>query len=283
MIVLKTRSEVLQYIHTERRKNNIQVGFVPTMGALHKGHLSLIETSTQENDLTVCSIFVNPTQFNESSDFEKYPRDFDQDITLLESVQCDVLFLPQASEMYSKKAVLSFNFGALENVMEGTHREGHFNGVALVVSKLFNIIQPNRTYFGQKDLQQCAIIHQLIEDLSFNIELIRCPIIREENGLAMSSRNRRLTTKEQEEAKVLYQALELTKSIIQETQNIDQAVTEAKQLLSRTPALQLEYLEVVDATTLQSISDKLKNVEIAICIAAFLGEVRLIDNLVFKG
>lgn len=283
MIVLKTKSDILQYIYTERRKNNVQVGFVPTMGALHEGHLSLIEVSKQENDLTVCSIFINPTQFNDLSDFEKYPKNFDQDIAFLDEIGCDVVFLPNASEMYSKKAMLSFNFGPLENVMEGAHREGHFNGVALVVSKLFHIVQPDRAYFGQKDLQQCAVIYQLIEDLSFNIKLVRCPIIREKNGLAMSSRNQRLTAKQKEEAKVLSETLTLTQSIIQKTNDIDQALNKAKDFLLKVPSFKLEYLEIVDASTLQPIKNYTNDQEIAVCIAGFLGEVRLIDNIVFEG
>lgn len=283
MIVLTTKSEITQYIQQKRLQNKLTIGFVPTMGALHQGHLSLIQLSKAENDITICSIFVNPTQFNVVSDFEKYPRNFEKDIQLLTQNACDVLFLPTVEEIYPQKAVLTFNFGTLEQVMEGVHRPNHFNGVGLVVSKLFHIVQPTRAYFGQKDLQQCAIITQLVQDLSFPIEIKRCPIVREENGLAMSSRNQRLNNEQREQASVLFQCLNLAKSIIEDTKSIEKALEETIIQLKKYPFLKLEYLEIVDAISLQPLQKIQKGEEIAICIAVFMGEIRLIDNIVFVG
>lgn len=283
MIVLTTKSEITHYIQQKRLKNGLNIGFVPTMGALHEGHLSLIKLSKEENDRTICSIFINPTQFNQTSDFEKYPKNFTKDILLLEKSGCDILFLPSVEEMYPTKSVITFDFGLLERVMEGVHRPNHFNGVGVVVSKLFNIIQPTRAYFGQKDLQQCAIITQLINDLAFPIEIKRCPIIREENGLAMSSRNQRLSLEQKEQASFLYKSLLQTKSLLQQTKSIEQTLIEVKKQLQQSSFLKLEYLEIVDTISLQSLKKIEKGQEVAICIAVYMGEIRLIDNLIFVG
>ncbi|MCP4522030.1 MAG: pantoate--beta-alanine ligase [Cytophagales bacterium] len=280
MVIIETAKELIEYLKIYRNK---ELGFVPTMGALHNGHLSLIDASLQANEITVCSIFVNPTQFNDTSDFDKYPRNFDKDIALLAERGCDVLFLPTLESMYQRESLLSFSFGALECVMEGAHRAGHFNGVALIVSKLFNIIKPSRVYFGQKDLQQCAIIQSLIKDLSYDIEFNMCPIIREGNGLAMSSRNQRLSESEKEEAKALFASLELTKTNLLSGKSIKEAVDLSKEYLKNNISFELEYLEVANAETLQEIDSIEQGQEYAICIAGFLGRVRLIDNIVFVG
>ena len=191
------------YLKNQRRKGK-SLGFVPTMGALHRGHLSLIEASKAENDLTICSIFVNPTQFNNPQDLAVYPRTLQADCEMLESVKCDVVFAPNAHDMYLTLPNLKFDFGDLERVLEGKFRPGHFNGVGIVVSKLFNIIQPDSAYFGQKDLQQCAIINRLVKDLSYNLKLNICPTQRETDGLAMSSRNRNLTPEQRKNAPEIY-------------------------------------------------------------------------------
>lgn len=283
MIVLTTKSEITRYIQQKRIKSAFKIGFVPTMGALHEGHLSLIKLSKQENDRTICSIFINPIQFNQTSDFEKYPKNFEKDIKLLEQNGCDILFLPSVKEMYPTKSTITFDFGELEKIMEGVHRPNHFNGVGVVVSKLFNIIQPTRAYFGQKDLQQCAIVTQLINDLSFPIEIRRCPIIREENGLAMSSRNQRLSVEQKEQATFLYKSLLQTKLLLEQTKSVEKTLIQVKNEFKEMPFFKLEYLEIVDAISLQSLGNIEEGQEIAICIAVYIGEIRLIDNLIFVG
>ncbi|GAB4028695.1 pantoate--beta-alanine ligase [Spirosoma gilvum] len=270
---------IRQYLHTFRNESTI--GFVPTMGALHEGHLALIETARRENDVVVSSIFVNPVQFNNPDDLARYPRTLEEDCQKLEAAGCDVVFVPSADEMYPKPPTLRLNFGPLETVMEGAFRPGHFNGVGIVVAKLFNIIQPDRAYFGQKDLQQVGVIRQLIRDLSFPVELIRCPIIRETDGLAMSSRNRNLTPAEREQATALFQALTLAHDLLFDGKSIGQAKEAVTNFFSKKPVFRLEYVEIVNADTLQPTDHVLAPGQTAICLAAHLGNVRLIDNLVF--
>lgn len=258
-----------------------RMGFVPTMGALHEGHLTLLRAARAESDLTVCSIFVNPTQFNNPDDLARYPRTLEADLQLLEAAGCDVVFAPSADEMYPFPPVLRMNFGELETVMEGAFRPGHFNGVGLVVGKLLNIVQPQRAYFGQKDLQQVAVVRRLIRDLSFGVELVRVPTVREADGLAMSSRNRNLTPEERQQAPQLYAALlDAQQSLLQ---NGDLA--EAQQRLAGRfaghPAFQLEYFEIANADTLLPIDRVQAPGMTALCVAAYLGKVRLIDNLIF--
>jgi pantoate--beta-alanine ligase len=269
----------LQKCLNEVRLSQKSIGFVPTMGALHQGHLALIKQAKAENDFVVCSIYVNPTQFNNAEDLAKYPRVLEADKVLLESVGCDALFAPSDAEMYPTPSTLQFNFGALEDVMEGKFRTGHFNGVALVVSKLFHSVMPDRAYFGQKDLQQYLIIKTLVEDLAFPLELILCPIVRESNGLAMSSRNRRLSPHQQEIAAHLFKALQLAEKLLPQTPTnaIKQAV---QNYLQQFPEIELEYFEIVDAQTLQAVALP-SNRPVALCIAAYVAGVRLIDNLIF--
>ena len=248
------------------------------MGALHNGHLSLIKAAKERNDVVVCSVFVNPTQFNNAEDYNLYPRLIVEDAEMLAQVGCDVLFAPNAAEMYAQAARLTFDFGILERVMEGAHRPGHFNGVATVVSKLFHLVRPHQAFFGQKDLQQFAIVQQLVQDLSFDLELVCFPIIREEDGLAMSSRNRRLTPEQRQIAPKLYEALQLLSEQAKHVP-LEEAKAEAVTFLAQFPELRLEYLEVVDAATLQPIVHVQEVPRAAVCLAAFLGEVRLIDNV----
>src|SRR5688572_4031456 len=238
----------MQKVTDGLRQQGKTIGFVPTMGALHEGHLHLVRTAASQNDVTVCSIFVNPTQFNNAEDFRLYPRLGQEDAALLEQTKCDILFTPSPEEMYPSPAKISFNFGALEMVMEGAHRPGHFNGVALVVSKLFHLVQPHKAYFGQKDLQQYAIINQLVTDLNFNLELVRHTIIREEDGLAMSSRNRRLTADQRSLAPHLYQALLLAEEMLG-SNTVSEIKNKVESRLQEYPGIALEYFEIADTDT----------------------------------
>ena len=290
MKIFNKIADLRAYLHECRAKNQ-KIGFIPTMGALHEGHLALVERAKNEVEVAVCSIYVNPTQFNNPTDLEKYPRTLENDIKLLETVFCDVLFVPENEEMYPEKNILKFDFGTLETVMEGRFRPGHFNGMATVVCKLFNIVQPNKAYFGQKDLQQYMVVRQFIADLSFPIELVCYPIVREKDGLAMSSRNKRLTPTQREIAPKLYEALLMAQKIIQnqqENQKKDNTRTtleikvEILSFLENIEGIKVEYFEIVAQNTLISLDDTAtfsEKTSIALCIAAFLGEVRLIDNL----
>ncbi|MCP2042907.1 pantoate--beta-alanine ligase [Pontibacter sp. HSC-36F09] len=273
------RVSALRAIVTALRCSGKRIGFVPTMGALHEGHLQLLRASARENDITICSVFVNPTQFNNASDYKLYPRTLEQDISLLQTVGCDYLFAPSAEEVYPQQSVLQFSFGALEAVMEGEHRPGHFNGVAIVVSKLFHIVQPHKAYFGQKDLQQVAIVRQLVQTLSFDLELVCYHTVREADGLAMSSRNKRLTATQRQHATQLYKALQMAAADLKH-KAIPDIKAEVAAYLGQVDELQLEYFEIVDAYTLQPVTDVQAQEEVAICIAAFVGEVRLIDNMI---
>ncbi|WP_031526367.1 pantoate--beta-alanine ligase [Dyadobacter crusticola] len=258
-----------------------KIGLVPTMGALHDGHISLVQASKGDNDVTVCSIFVNPTQFNNPEDLLKYPRTLEADCEMLEAAGCDVVFAPSAEEMYPEQPVLKFNFGALETVMEGASRPGHFNGVGIIVSKLFHIIKPDRAYFGQKDLQQVAVVRRMVADLSFDLELVTAPTIREEDGLAMSSRNRRLNEEERHIAPHIFRIMESAKNELLKGKSVEEVIKEAKAEFAAINAFTLDYFEIVDLSTLQPIDSIGVKGTNAICVAAFLGPVRLIDNVVF--
>ncbi|GEO03434.1 pantothenate synthetase [Adhaeribacter aerolatus] len=261
------------------RSSGKTIGFVPTMGALHEGHLQLLRTATRENDVTVCSIFVNPTQFNNAEDFKLYPRLLEADAAVLAQNNCEVLFAPEVAEMYTEALGLKFDFGTLETVMEGQFRPGHFTGVAAVVSKLFHLVKPHKAYFGQKDLQQFAIINRLVTDLSFDLELVRHPIVREPDGLAMSSRNHRLSMAERQVATHLYKALQLAAQSLAQ-QSVAEVKATVQEYLSPYEIIRLEYFEIADSQTLQPLHNLENKKNIALCIAAFVGEVRLIDNLV---
>lgn len=265
----------------DERERGRTIGFVPTMGALHEGHLELMRRAKKENDLLVVSIFVNPIQFNNPEDLKKYPRDVEKDKLLLETVGCDILFLPEVKEMYPEKVTKKYDFGALETVMEGASRPGHFNGVGVVVSKLFDICIPHKSYFGEKDFQQLAIIKKLVEMESIPVEIIPCSIVREADGLAMSSRNERLTSEERKMApyiyKVLRDACDLKNSL---------SVNQVKQFVinkfAEKPEFDLEYFEISDDTDLQPIDSFDDNCGSIGFIAVNLGNVRLIDNIRFN-
>ncbi|MCC9136668.1 pantoate--beta-alanine ligase [Pontibacter silvestris] len=278
MQIIEQVSTIRQTVQELRCKGK-RIGLVPTMGALHEGHLQLLRTSVQENDITICSIFVNPTQFNNPDDYKLYPRMLEQDIALLKTVGCDYLFAPTAQEVYPQQQYLQFSFGKLEAVMEGEHRPGHFNGVATIVGKLFNFVQPHKAYFGQKDLQQVAIVRQLVHGLSFDLELVCYPIIREEDGLAMSSRNKRLNEKQRMLAPNLYKALQLAQSQLQ-AKPLQQIKEEVAAFLEPLEEVELEYFEFADSYTMQPVQSLQEGQELALCIAAYVGPVRLIDNLI---
>lgn len=271
--------EPLRAFLKEKRASLKSIGLVPTMGALHMGHLSLIRASRGENDVTVASIYVNPTQFNNSEDLDKYPRSEDEDIQLLKKEGCDILFIPSNNEMYSGAQQLRFDFGQLDKLMEGKFRPGHFSGVALVVSKLFNIVHPDRAYFGQKDYQQFQIINRLKEELKFSIDLRSVPIVREDSGLAMSSRNQRLNSNEREQALMLYESLLYAKQQIKKGVEFGIVKEEVEARFTKNRNLKLEYFTLANRKTLQPL-DKVQNLDEAIIlIAAFVNEVRLIDNI----
>ena len=265
----------------DQRAAGKTVGLVPTMGALHNGHISLLDAARNENDVVVCSIFVNPTQFNNITDLEKYPRTLKKDIELLQAAKCSALFAPSVEEMYPEPGVMTFNFGSLETIMEGASRPGHFNGVGLIVSKLFNIVQPDSAYFGQKDLQQVAVVSRLITDLSFQLKLVTCPTLREESGLAMSSRNQRLNCTEKEIAAHIFRILSIAKSRLLKGDTIAMVKRYAETEFKGHEAFTLDYFEIVDARSLQNLHVLNPPGTNAICTAVFIGPVRLIDNLIF--
>lgn len=274
---LAETTEELKY----RLKGNGTIGFVPTMGALHKGHISLVEKAVKENDIVVVSIFVNPTQFNDKSDLERYPRNLDADIKLLEKTGCHIVFAPGVDEVYPEPDTRKFNFGSLETVMEGKHRPGHFNGVAQVVSKLFDMVRPSKAYFGLKDFQQLAVIKNMVRQLNLSVEIVPCPIIREKSGLAMSSRNELLTPEERQNAatisETLFQSKELTGK-----KSVHELKKWVIETINKNPFLTVEYFEIVDDMQLQPVNSwDEKNIKVG-CVAVYCGKVRLIDNVVFN-
>jgi len=279
MLTFEKITDTISFLRSEKEKGK-SIGFVPTMGALHQGHLELMNRAKEENDLLVVSIFVNPIQFNNPADLEKYPRDLNHDKAQLEMVGCDVLFVPEVSEMYPEKVTKNYDFGELEKVMEGAFRPGHFNGVAVVVEKLFNIVKPDRAYFGEKDFQQLAIIKMMVEIENLNVQIVPCPIIREMDGLAMSSRNKRLTESERKIAPFIYQVLTEAREKVTTTKPSEIRLM-VKNKFADQPEFNLEYFELADDRTLQPVSDWSESQGIIGFIAVHLGKVRLIDNIRF--
>ncbi|MBA4298504.1 pantoate--beta-alanine ligase [Algoriphagus alkaliphilus] len=260
-------------------RNNQQIGLVPTMGALHDGHLDLVAKSRSTCDVTLVSIFVNPTQFNNPEDFQKYPKTLDLDLEKLTQAGVDYVFLPSVEEMYPAPTQLKFYFGDLEHVLEGKFRPGHFNGVGIVVSKLFHLIRPHVSFFGQKDLQQVAIIKRLVADLSFDLKLEVIPTRREVDGLAMSSRNLRLSPQERLTALLLFSSLEKAKTELLNGKSWFEIQVEIRSGFENEPFAQLEYLELIhpDSFETYTVFDSIQ--KSSICVAAFIGAVRLIDNM----
>lgn len=266
----------------ECRAEGKTVGLVPTMGALHQGHASLVERAVKENDVAVVSVFVNPTQFNDKNDLKNYPRTLEADCALLEKIGADITFAPSVEEMYPTEDTRQFSFAPIDTVMEGACRPGHFNGVAQIVSKLFYAVEPDKAYFGEKDFQQLAIIREMVRQLDLKLEIVGCPIVREADGLAMSSRNTLLTADERQRALTISRTL--FASLDFATDN-SLAATKAfvEEKINSTPGLELEYYQIVDGNTLQEINEWSDSDYIVGCIALFCGKIRLIDNIKYKG
>ena len=280
-MVVYTSIKDFQSAIRQHRADGHSIGFVPTMGALHRGHISLLEQSIKENDITIVSIFINPIQFNNKQDLEKYPRTLENDCKKLEEAGCNIVFAPSAGEMYPEEVKEHYDFGQLEKVMEGEHRPGHFNGVAVVVKRLFDICMPNKAYFGEKDFQQLAIIKALVEQENMPLEIIGCPIIREEDGLAMSSRNVRLSPEERSIAPEIFKSLNWIKQQAGE-RSIGEIVILAEEKLDTMPGMKVEYICIADENTLMPVQSWDEADNIRAFIALFMGDVRLIDNLKIK-
>lgn len=277
MHIIKNISDLKKALLPFREKG-ASIGFVPTMGALHKGHLSLIQECISTDDISVASIYVNPTQFNDREDLQRYPRDLGRDCETLRKEHCDFVFAPSDAEMYPQPDNRIFNFGAMGTIMEGIHRPGHFNGVAQIVTRLFDIVEPGRAYFGQKDFQQLAIIRKLVSDMNYTIHIVACPIIRESDGLAMSSRNRLLSEKERKSAPLIYHTLKQVRKQFE-----DKSVIELEEFviqnINNSDDLKLEYFQIVDNKTLQPVTTIRPDIPVTACIAVYAGKIRLIDNI----
>lgn len=281
MKLIQTISELRAELDAFRKEGKT-IGLVPTMGALHAGHASLVNRAVAENDVVVVSDFVNPTQFNDQNDLLKYPRTLEADCALLEKCGATLVFAPSVEEVYPEPDTRQFSYAPLDTVMEGKYRPGHFNGVCQIVSKLFLMVEPDRAYFGEKDFQQLAIIREMVRKYPFNIQIVGCPIVREEDGLALSSRNARLTAEQRKEtlqiSKALFASVDFSKSrVLLETKQF------VEDCIRRAPGLELEYFEIVDGNTLQPVKAWDESNYIVGCITVYCGEVRLIDNIKYKG
>ena len=283
MILFKKVASLRNWLENQPLTNE-NIGFVPTMGALHAGHLSLIEASKKENGLTICSIFVNPTQFNDPADFQKYPITIEKDILLLEEAGCDVIFLPSVNEIYPKGIPehKHYDLGFIETVFDGEFRPGHFQGVCMVVERLLRIVLPNNLYLGQKDYQQCMVITKLIElmHMTDTIKVHICPTLREHNGLAMSSRNMRLSPVERETASIIFQSLKMIQEYYGKQSPASLHATAQSMLESA--GLKPDYIQIVDAKNLSSITEWNASQKAVVLAAAFMNEVRLIDNMILN-
>jgi pantoate--beta-alanine ligase len=280
MQVIKYISD-LQTILNIKRGEGLKIGFVPTMGALHEGHLSLVKLAGELVDFVVVSIFVNPTQFNDKTDLDRYPRDLQKDVDLLTGSACQLIFAPEPEEIYPEPDTRQFNFGQIELVMEGKFRPGHFNGVAQVVSRLFDIVQPDKAFFGQKDFQQLAIIKEMVRKLNLDVQIVSCPIIRETDGLAMSSRNMLLSPTQRKNAvhisATLFEATNKTSEL-----SVEELCQWVIKCINENEFLNTEYFEIVNETTLMPVKNWNENCRKIGCIAVHCGKIRLIDNIEFK-
>jgi len=258
---------------------NRSIGFVPTMGALHKGHLSIVKKAKKENELVIVSIFVNPTQFDKADDLKSYPVTVDNDLKLLKEIHCDIVFIPSVEDVYPENVQSSnFDFDGLDKVMEGAFRDGHFDGVGTVVKRLFEIVEPTRAYFGEKDFQQLQIIKKMVEKDNIAVQIVPCEIYRENDGLAMSSRNSRLSEEQREEAPLIHQTLLNVKKLFSE-RDIKYLKKMVEDIFKSNDILELEYFEIANTSTLLSTNNKLPNINYRAFIAVFAGKVRLIDNI----
>lgn len=279
MLIFKRIKDLKSFLKKVKSTNK-QIGFVPTMGALHQGHMSLIQTCNEKSDFSVCSIFVNPTQFNQTADLDKYPRTLEADTKLLIENKCDVLFVPSVEEMYpeGQKSRIKVDLAGLDKILEAAHRPGHFEGVVQVVDLLLKAVEPDKLFLGQKDFQQVKVIQKLVEQYHPQVEIISCPTQRSEKGLALSSRNARLSTDEKETALVLSKSLQQIKKAIKEGDTAEQALEKARKNFDL-PHVKLEYLELRAAHDLAPINEEEANKNwVALC-AAWVGEIRLIDNV----
>ena len=279
MEIFRTRTEVHSYLEKVKIDGN-SIGFVPTMGALHEGHLSLIDAARTKADVVVCSIFVNPTQFSDKKDLENYPRPIEDDIKKLEGANCDVLFLPKVDEMYNSNDNWHIKLNDFDTILEGEIRPGHYQGVTQIVKKLFDIVRPDYAFFGQKDFQQFLIISYMVKKLGINIQLIRCPIIRENDGLAMSSRNVYLSKEDRQNALSLFNSLTRAKEEFSHM-SIPQVKKNAMDYLSNAVGIKVEYFELYDINTFEPASSKQAENVIAL-VAARVGNIRIIDNMILS-
>jgi pantoate--beta-alanine ligase len=280
-VLIFTKIPDLQAFLTESRAQSKTIGFVPTMGALHEGHISLIKASANSCSLTICSIFVNPTQFNNPEDLKRYPRMPEKDAKMLEKEGCDVLFLPSVQEMYPTGGKEEFHFGNQGKVLEGAFRPGHFNGVAQVVKRFFEIIGPAKAFFGSKDYQQVLIVQDLVKQLRMPVEIIACPTKREADGLAMSSRNTLLTADERATASIIPTLINEAAKIAR-VKGVEESKKFVQKQINSKADMKLDYFEICDPESLQSISDLKKNQQAVALIAVYVGKIRLIDNLIFN-
>lgn len=277
MKIVSSIKDLKNFLALEREKGK-KVGLVPTMGALHAGHISLVKRCVAENDICVVSDFVNPTQFNDKHDLETYPRTLDADCALLEPVGCDYVFAPSVAEMYPEPDTRVFNLGPVAEVMEGPRRPGHFNGVAQVVSKLFYIVEPDNAYFGEKDFQQIAVIREMVRQLNLPVHIVDCPIQREADGLALSSRNTRLTPEQRQKAPVIARTLKES-TIFVPAKSVQEVIDYVVNTINQVPEMEVEYFEIVDGNTMQPIQNWSDTTYPVGCITVYCGEVRLIDNI----
>ncbi|MBU3854425.1 MAG: pantoate--beta-alanine ligase [Candidatus Paraprevotella stercoravium] len=274
----------LKTLLASARQEGKKIGLVPTMGALHRGHASLVERCVAENDLSVVSVFLNPTQFNDKVDLEKYPRTLEADCALMEEVGASIVFAPSVSEMYPEEDLRRFSYPGVDSVMEGAFRPGHFNGVCQIVSKLFYIVEPDRAYFGEKDFQQIAVIKAMVADLKLPVEIIPCPVIREESGLAMSSRNTLLSDEERQTAAQIYQVLKKSK-LFAANHSLADTRSYVIDTINSVVGLEVQYFSIVDGDTLQDLDRWDESDSIVGCITVFCGAapIRLIDHIRYKG
>lgn len=277
MKIVKSIKELKDYLFGAK-KDNKRIGLVPTMGALHNGHLSLVRRCVEENDVCVVSVFVNPTQFNDKHDLETYPRTLEADCNLLETAGCDVVFAPSVEEIYPEPDTRVFDLGSVAEVMEGAKRPGHFNGVAQVVSKLFYIVEPDNAYFGEKDFQQIAVIREMVRQLGIPVVINACPIVREEDGLALSSRNTRLTPEQRQKAPLIARTLKESVAM-KPNKSVKEVIEYVVNTINADPVMEVEYYEIVDGNTLKSIQNWSDTDYPVGCITVYCGEVRLIDNI----
>lgn len=277
MKIVSSIKDLKNFLALEREKGK-KIGLVPTMGALHAGHISLVKRCVAENDICVVSDFVNPTQFNDKHDLETYPRTLEADCALLEPVGCDYVFAPSVAEMYPEPDTRVFDLGPVAAVMEGPRRPGHFNGVAQVVSKLFYIVEPDNAYFGEKDFQQIAVIREMVRQLNLPVHIVDCPIQREADGLALSSRNTRLTPEQRQKAPVIARTLKESTTFAP-AKSVQEVIDFVVNTINQVPEMKVEYFEIVDGHTMQSIKNWSDTTYPVGCITVYCGEVRLIDNI----